>query len=74
MYKVAAFLRNTVAQEGQTAVVPKGALVRRSSHRGKGYIYVGRCGKRVVTVEVDIQNSGCCMYQGVKRTGEVVVV
>jgi hypothetical protein len=58
MYKVAAFLRNTVAQEGQTAVVPKGALVRRSSHRGR-FIYVGSCGKRVVAVEVDIQKSRC---------------
>lgn len=36
MYKVAALLRNTMAQEGQTAVVPKGALVRRSSHKETG--------------------------------------
>jgi hypothetical protein len=61
MYNVADFLRNTVAQEGQTAVVPKGALVRRSSHRGRViFIYVASCGKRVVAVEVDIQKSGCC--------------
>lgn len=40
MYKVVAFLRNTMAQEGQTAVVPKGALVRHSSHREED-IYVG---------------------------------
>jgi hypothetical protein len=36
MCKVTTLLRNTMAQEGQTAVVPKVALVRQSSHKETG--------------------------------------